>query len=176
MAQTKAISGNSIQNTRGTILGGGSSANEKMATLLNNLHTVQGNHVQKAVSPTDSGNLGTVSPITGSFGQQTNGYIGPFLTSYVAGVANTTLRIPGSNSRHRSVHPARGNYRYDITSWDYVTGAATKGGSAGQAFTYWGPASNGSVAVEDLSVGEFTFIEGPVTPSMKDYGSRNLYL
>lgn len=180
MAQTKAFTNNAVANNGGTALGVSSNGTKLDGlTLSSNAHHPEvGSRVYQAVSPVDSGNLGTIKPYSaGVFGKMEEGYyITRGYMSRLAQTNNTILRSPGSETASRKPYnPARGNYRYDITSWDYVTGAATKGGSAGSSFGYIDPVGGGAVTVEPfptMSVpGELCYMVTGITPTQDDYAA-----
>lgn len=182
MAQTKAFTSRAIVNNGGTALGAGDSGTklDELSLAANNntyLDPGYGSKVYQAVSPVDSGNLGTIKPYSaGVFGQMEKGeYIMRGEMSRLASTDSTLLRCPGSEGFRKPYNAARGNYRYDNTSWDYVTGAVTKGGSAGASFGYINPVGGGAVTQEPfptaLVPGELCYMVTGITPTQDDYAA-----
>lgn len=92
---------------------------------------------------TNASTVGTYKTVSGNFATMTkNQYVGMIVGAQVAGVANTILRSPSAEYFRVPYGVAQGNYRYNITSWDYVTGRATYGGSRGAAVLYHDIAGN----------------------------------
>ena len=61
-------------------------------------------------------------------------YVTRRIATSLAGVANTTLLTGASDFGRRSIHVNTTRRTYHITSWDYVTGAATFGGATNDDF------------------------------------------
>lgn len=182
MATTKPISGNVQRNNGGTVINAGNLGSNgvitRNLTLLEDVQTEKGGLYQ-AVSPVDSGNLGTLKAKTGNpFDYQHDGYIVVGHTSTVGGAAQTALQGGASdfNVGKQGLHFSNGNNRYDISSWDYVTGAATKGGNAGDSVTFYDPENKTSIAREPYPTnavpGEFTTMVTGLTPTKNDYPAR----
>lgn len=183
MATTKPVSGSVQKNDGATILHAGNIASSRFTNL--SLATTNagdeqyGSKVVEAVSPAESSNIGTLRPLSGgAFAQMETGEY--LIRSYSTRIAQTTNNIllggaSDTNSR-RALHFAKGNYRYDISAWDYVTGAATKGGNAGDLFTYFDPQNNTSIAQEpeptDAVPGELAYKEPKYLPVQDNYKAR----
>jgi hypothetical protein len=71
-------------------------------------------------------------------------FIGKRLTTQINGVSNTTLRSGGGYKGTRSaIHYSEQYYALGVNSWNYVTGAITKGGTAGSGVSLIDPATAG---------------------------------
>lgn len=182
MSTQAVISGNATKNDGGTLLHAGNVASSRFAnlSLATNIHEAEyGSKVHEAVSPNSSGNVGTFRPLTaGVFGKMETGqYVAKVIGTRIAQTDNTFLRSCAAETSDRtSLHYARGNRRYDISDWSYTTGAATKGGSQGDLFTYVDPVGGGSQAFEpfptDLVPGELVYMVTGKTPDQDDYKAR----
>lgn len=121
---------------------------------------------------------GSYKPFSGDFNKMTkNRYIGTVIGAYVAGTATSIMRITGADSSFRyPIFTAKGNQRYNITGWDYVTGAATKGASAGATVQYIDPAGGGAVTSEPFPSravpGELVYTIGTNVPKTGDYSAK----
>lgn len=155
MATTKPVSGANVKNDGATVLHAGNIGSSRftnlsLATTLDNL-SKYGSQVIEAVSPAESSNLGTLKPLSdGVFGQMETGeYVGKVIGTRIAQTNSSFLRSCGAETSSRTMlHYAKGNYRYDITGWSYTTGAATKGGNAGDSFTYVDPETGNTLTSE----------------------------
>lgn len=123
---------------------------------------------------------GSYKSFTGNFAKMVSRqFIGTIIGSTVAGVASSVLRIPAAHFIRFPYNPARGNRRYDITGWNYVTGAATKGGNAGVQVLYHDiAANNDSLAFEPFPSravpGELTYNAGGKSGAVTaDYSQKN---
>ena len=184
MATTKAVAGSTQKNNGSTILNGGTTSNpaNNILTFAQNTVTPKPKGVVQAVSALESGNLGTLKAVSGgNFSHQTAGeYTGMIIGTKIAGVTNNVLKSPASDKGSRkALHYGRGNNRYDVTTYNYFTGAATKGGNAGVAFTYWDPVAGTAIAVEPKPTssipGELTYMVNGVTPTQDDYKAKNTF-
>lgn len=183
MATTKAKSSNDQKNAAGVIMMGGSSSDPKNTSLSfaqnSPANSNVGAKVIEAVSPSESGNIGTQRVLSGgTFGYFADDkYIGPFIGEGLAGIPGGKTS-PGNAGITYKLPYANGNYRYHITSWDYVTGRATHGGNAGDLFTYWDAENGQAIAHEPFPTrtvpGELTYQMGSNTPVMDDYEGKTL--
>lgn len=139
MAQGKAISGNPYRNNGMTIPGGGTTtAGTPVSNTSKSL--IQG-YLSRGVGGTapalkNGSNVGTDDAITtrafaypmaaGKFVMTRYGFVG--------GVANTLLNSGASDTGRRSIHYKTNRRSYHITSWNYETGAATKGAPTNDNF------------------------------------------
>lgn len=183
MATTRAISANAEKNNGATLLHAGNHDGQnitKNLTLATNAHHPDFSaRVVLAVSPTSSGNLGTIKPLSaGVFGRMEAGqYVAKIIGTRVAQTDDTFLRSGAAETAHRtSLHYGRGNHRYHITDWSYTTGAATKGGNAGVSFTYHDPIAGSAIAKEPFPnnavPGELVYFDGSPNPVQDDYKAR----
>lgn len=133
----KAISGNPVKNDTGTILGVNDVSNVNGLPIIENTTntgSVYGSKLALAVSPASSGNIGTAKAISGGrFSNLTAGdYIIRGITTTIAGSASTILKSGASDvGGPRGRNAWYGYRRQNITSWNYETGAATKGAGDG---------------------------------------------
>jgi len=191
-----AVSGNAYKNNGGTVRKAGNIATDnpitKAMTLRENL-TRKSINTKNALasSPTSSGNLGTVQPLSGG----TFGYDPPSnvssstavtviarrVSTTLSGAANTTLQSGASDKGIRqAVHAYTGNRLLGITSWNAVTGAATKSttrdGLLLQASGIDGTLGRGAddtIAKSTFAIpGELVWIETGKTPTQKDYAAK----
>ena len=112
------------------------------------------NRVFQAVSPADSGNVGTFKPLAnGAFnGQRKGQYIMFANTFFLAGQKNSLMSAPHQLAPYsRSFgNQAKGDTALDIISWDYVTGAPNYGPNNGSGFAYVAPIGGGALAMEQF--------------------------
>lgn len=138
MAKT-TITGTGHRNNGGTILQAGNIAsNSRFSNLAIRTTVVK----QVPVFNENNSRLGIATrPLSGgTYNVMTKGrYICRYITGgYIAGVANTTLDTAAGDFNRGFPAKITGSRRLHITGWNAVTGAATKGGSAGAAFSYKG--------------------------------------
>lgn len=185
---TKPLTSNPVKNDSATMLNAGdtnSSVNNLSLIERNTPQTKYGSKLGLAVSPVASGNIGTAKTISGGrFSNLEEGnYIGKRYTSTIAGTSSSLLRSGAADvaGGKRGKTAYGGERRLHITSWDAVTGAATKGGNAGDLI----PASGfdgvtgfradhaNSFSSTDLVPGELTFHTGKLAnPTNVDYASK----
>ena len=150
----------------------------------NTVHTVtvvtDANNVKTDVFySADTSTHGSYKAFSGNFNAMTAGsYMGMIIGKNTSGSSISGMRIPGGDAGARkALHYAVGNQRYNITSWNAVTGAATKGGSAGSTVTYINIGSGSSLTSESepsrAVPGELVYSIGKNTPTMADYAVRN---
>lgn len=187
MAVTKAITANPVKHNNGTVLQGGNvSSTGPLANDLSLGETTYnpgfyGSRVNLGDgSVLESGTVGTMKAISaGQFAKMEDGkYVGKILGTRVAQTANTFLRSGASDiAQKRPLHYAKGNRRYDITSWSYTTGAATKGGSAGAKVTYIDPETGSAQAMEPLPTktvpGRLVYMVNGKTATKSVYSQNN---
>lgn len=181
---TKAISGNPYRYNGGAVLNGGNvttsgprpnmSYNLTLATDAFYSGRISG-RVFLAVSPSDSGNLGTTRPIAGgTFGKMTKGhYIGMVIMDTLAGQANTLLRSPAASYFRTKGFTLTPYYKYElfgISGWDYVTGRPYLSGSQGTTITL---NQDKSVSLSNSLQGNLRFLYGAPLPSGGGYSQRN---
>ena len=123
-----------------------------------------------------SGNLGTYTPVSaGTFAyQQVAGtYLMRRQSTTIGGVANTTLNSGASDYGTRKnplLLETTRTYGSGVTqSWNYVTGAITKGGNAGGLASF----SNDHAARPTAAIpGELVYMYGAIVPQQADYKPR----
>lgn len=185
MAVQKVITGNVYHHNGGVILQAGNSDGVNVTdslTLAENAYregASKNNGPTKAVSPGSSGNLGNLAVFSSRpFAQMEAGeYVAKVIGDRIAQSDDTTLRSGAADWGTRvPYNVARGYERYDNTSWDYVTGALTKGGSAGSQINYIDPIGGGAVSYEPYPTfavpGELVFMDGDVVPTQADYAAK----
>lgn len=105
-----------------------------------------------------------------------NEYIGTVIGAKIAGTATNVMRITGADAGYVPIPTYRGYRRYNITSWNNLTGAATKGGSAGALVQLHDIANNTDIAYEPLPTravpGELVYRDGSPTPELDDYSVK----
>jgi hypothetical protein len=121
-----------------------------------------------------SGNVGTASAFTTFAYQMVPGrYIMRKNTSYVNGVANTLLTSCASDvGIRRSIPKLETTRVYGsgyLTSWDYETGAITKGANAGQLAAF---GNDHAARPTDAVPGELVYKTGAKLPVEDDYKPR----
>lgn len=185
MATTYAVANTGKKNNNGTVLNGGNVSStgplSNNLTLGKSAYSIQ---YGSRVPPANNPRVGTApAPISGgTYAVMADGkYIARYISgNVIAGVSNTVLRGPASDYSRRPINKSEKARRYNIISWDYVTGAATKGGSAGASYNMVDPlvpggstASFDSAANPTFSVpGELVYMYGSVLPKQDDYKPR----
>ena len=181
MATRKVISENAIKNNGATVLLGGAHDSTNQVTNAPDA-TITGHRSGQygATVPAPASGRPTHKPLTSgtfAFVMDEGKYIIKGVTTTLSGVAKSVTQ--GSDYGRRSIHKIEHMRRLDEDSWDYVTGAVTKGGSAGAKSDYHdiaagsGETPNDDAANPSRSVpGELTFMEGGVLPVNKDYEAK----
>jgi hypothetical protein len=108
---------------------------------------------------------GSYKTFTGLFNRMTLGkYIATIIGDTVAGQASDVLVSPSSEFRGVPYAPARGNHRYDVVTYDYLTHKPIKGPNAGDAFAYTKLSDGTSLAKESFPTkavpGRFVYYVG----------------
>jgi hypothetical protein len=178
---TTAVSNQPYRNSGGTILKGGSGNSEfdSISELSNAAGTKSyGTQPHLAVSPTASGNVGTrLAKSGGIFAKKMSEgeFIAMVMGTAINGTASNLLKMPGADySQRKDVNKWQGYERLHITSWNAVTGAASKGGEAG---TKVNPSGIGNTTNVDQSYGtdaipgEFVYLT-TVLPTQVDQAAR----
>jgi hypothetical protein len=139
MAVTKAITANPYVNNGGTIPHAGNVGSDNPITNVNR-SLIQG-YTSRGVGGTkpvlkNGGNVGTDEATTSrafAFPMAAGKFI---MTRYgfVGGSASTFLNSGASDFGRRSIHVKTNRRSYHITSWNYETGAATKGAATNDDF------------------------------------------
>lgn len=159
-------------NSHGLVVGDIIEITGATAASLNTVHNITAkdtNTFTTDIAYTASGTAGDFQKLTGTRNVLSD-YIVPTVANSIAGVANTALATAGgfglgSAGIARSVTERR----YNITSWNYTTGAATKGANAGDSWTFATAQGTGSVDNESLGVGYAVIYDGSLTPSGVQY-------
>lgn len=134
----KAITGNSIKNNGAAVLNAGNTPADSPVTKSisqisnNNNPPLYGQNLTASVSPASSGNIGLAKAISGS--KFAGFYDGKYVMQrygFINGTANTALNSAAGDVKDKGFKGTYGYRRYNITSWNAVTGAATKGSAAG---------------------------------------------
>jgi len=184
MASTTAIGGNPTRNNGATIMGAGnidsSTTVTNNQTLLNNAFHVYDTGPFLAVSPDSSSNIGTTKALSaGVFAQMETGqYVGKIIGTRIAQTDDTFLRSGAaeSNGGRRMLNYSTGYRQLDHTSWDYVSGAVTKGGSKGTKITFIDGADGTTQAQEPFPTnavpGNLTYRIGASLPTDDNYKAR----
>ena len=174
MATTKVVSGNVIKDNTGSILNAGnvpSTATTTAVTIRNVIvDQERQNKVFEAVSPSTSGNLGTLQVIDGrEFAHFEKGsYIGMIIGTKIAGSGDTSMQGGFSEQIKRPIARTESDRRINITSWNAVTGAATYGGNRGASVSF---GTDDAARPTRAVPGELAFLVGG-TPSQLNYAAR----
>lgn len=174
---TQAVTSGLPNNDGGTIKVAGNVGSSRFTNLD---HETVGRVVN---TPVNSSTVGTKKPVTGgTFGFDTDfsdrGTILAVLTNTkISGVASTLLTSPTGYIGGTPPYPiARGFYRWHRTSWDYVTGALTVGGNAGDSFTFiaaeTGGAKNNEAFPTKAVPGKLVYRDGSADPVQDEYQPR----
>lgn len=181
MAQQKIISGNAYKYYIGKIYGAGNvSDTTKWADL--SVRNSAKNNTTQDTTVAQTTTAGVRKPYSaGTFLYKAkNKYIIRSVSDTVSGVTTNIVRLVGSDYNRVALAQSRAYRRYDITSWNYVTGAATKGGSAGNAVNFHDiAANNDNLTVEAMAPnvipGEFTYRTGAPLPVNADHINSDGY-
>lgn len=183
MATTKAISGNTVKNNGGTVMGAGNLDGRNVTKDLSIRTSLQQAKQPTVKNATTQGVQKAVSAGTFAY-QEAGNYVGHKYTGMkVAGVTSNILRGGSGDfglGTRKAINSTAGNRRYNITGWNYVTGAATTGGLAGAAFSWIDPnVAGGATAGVDSAAnpsraipGEFTYLVTGLTPTNLDYSAK----
>jgi hypothetical protein len=139
MAETKAKSTQPIRNNGGVVPRGGAiTAGSPITSAPDNLtqgYTSLGVGGTKPISSA-SANIGTQKAVSaGTFARNmvTSQYV-MMRYGFVGGAASTFLNSGAADYGRRSINFKTNRRSYHITSWNYVTGAATKSGDTNDSF------------------------------------------
>lgn len=175
-----AVSGNAYKNNGGCIKMAGAKASDSPITASRSLmdDAVTTGYGSKVVlssgSAGSSGNLGTFNAMTTfAYPNQPGKYIIRKNTPYVNGSANTLLTSGASDVGIRRSIPKLETTRAlgsgYLTSWDYETGAITKGANAGAEVSF---GNDEAARPTDATPGELTYKTGAKLPIEDDYKPR----
>ena len=123
-----------------------------------------------------SGNLGTAEPVsagTFAYTQVAGAYVMRRQSTTIGGVANTTLNTGASDYGTRQnplVLETTRTYGSGVTqSWNYVTGAITKGGNSGGTADF---GTDEAARPTNAIPGELVYMQGALVPNQADYKPR----
>lgn len=176
----KAISGNSYKTKNScTIFNAGNASVSDNAGAVTNNFTIRSSIQQLGsrygtVIPAVSSTAGTAKPISaGTYRNFDNSYfVAKVIGTKIAGVATTLLRSGTSEFGQRRISALKiGDRRYNVTSWNYATGRPTKGGNAGDNYTFGSSDDSRGTAAEP---GEIVYMKGGLTPYQDGYKPRYL--
>jgi hypothetical protein len=187
MATTQPISGQPVRNNGATILNAGNHDGVNITNSLSLSDNAANKYQYGSKVPLStgeagsSGNVGTIVPFAGDdFASKPEGFLLRGYTSgqNIMGDADGGISAASDVGLRRPVHRFYGYQRLNITSWDYVTGAATVGGNAGVTVLASGldgvtgqladDAANPTNAVP----GEFVYRDGSANPIQDEYKAR----
>lgn len=139
MAQTTAKAGQPVRNNGGVIPRGGAiTSGGPITSAPDNLtqgYRSAGVGGTSPISKTGS-NIGTQKAVSSknfAYTMEAGKYV-MFGYGFVGGTASTFLNSGAADFGRRSIHYKTNRRSYHITSWDYVTGAATKGADTNDNF------------------------------------------
>jgi len=185
---TTTISGSTTRNNGATVLNGGNvdstNAVTNSDTLMDVLHKAGAYAGRVLASTGTKWKPGvTTSKGSGALAYQPGADDPQFLIRTVASkvnnVSNTVLQSGASDKAgRRAINPIVKTHDYRITSINYVTGIATKHGSAG-AVKNFVQTGDGSTAASDDAAnptraipGELVYMHGSLTPKQDDYKAK----
>jgi len=183
---TTTISGSTTRNNGATILNGGnidsSNAVTNSDTLMDVLHKAGAYGGKVLASTGTKWKPGvTTSKGSGALAYQPGANDPQFLIRTVASkvnnVSNDVLLFGSDMAGRRAINPIVKTHDYNITSINYVTGIATKHGSAGAVKNY--VKMDGTTAATDDAAnptraipGELVYMYGALTPKQDDYKAK----
>lgn len=169
-----------VNNITGTILNGGNAGDNGFGA--RDLSDVIPDTVSHGSITPGSGATDHLRPATTETGAlfnvvQEGHYVAPYMTDgTLAGVAKTVHNTPASDYGRRGIHRLISARRLDVTSWSYLTGAATKGANAGVSYDQYAPeggtvddASNPTLGVP----GELVYLYGAASGSFDEYPEKH---
>lgn len=175
MADTTLVAGSQSNNTGRILHAGAVTENFSNLTLADNGHGEE-NKVYLAVSPNESGNIGTAKALSGGVfaGQEAGEYVAKIIGDRIAQTDDTTLRSGSSEyNGNRGIHWGEGQESYGVDVWDYVTGTPTYNSIRGSGYDYYDAQNSADITTEprptiDLP-GELQYMDGDVVPTLDDY-------
>lgn len=178
MATTKIITGNAQKPYIGKIFAAGNVANTTLFQNLTIRDSAQ-NSSSQVTLPAQTTTAGARKPYSaGTYGYQAkNKYVVRGMSDTISGVTSSIVRIPGSDYYRNPLATFQGYRRINITSWNYVTGAATKGGNAGDLVKFHDiGANNDNLTAEPYPTravpGELVYRTGASLPVQDDYNPK----
>lgn len=176
----KAISGNvyKTKNSCTIFNAGNATVSDPTGPVTNNFRitsSVTSNGTRYgSILPTASSTAGTSKPISaGVYRNFDNSYyVAKVIGTKIAGVSTTLLRSGTAEFGQRRITALKVNDRqYNVTSWNYVTGRPTKGGSAGSVTTFGTSDDSRGNANKP---GEIAYLRGGLIPYQDSYKPRYL--
>jgi len=187
MSTQAAVTGNAYKNKGGTIKKAGN-ANTTTGPITSSrslmddaTRTGYGPAIALSSGSTgSSGNVGTASAFTNfAYNMVAGRYIMKKNTSHINGSASTLLTSCAADVGIRRSIPKLETTRAlgsgYLTSWDYETGAITKGANAGQSTEFkqnGGTLSDTAATPTDAIPGELSYKTGAALPTDDDYKPR----
>jgi|TARA_B100000029_G_scaffold454121_1_gene480408 hypothetical protein len=180
---TTTISGSTTRNNGATVLNGGDVDTTNTVTnavaLRSNLDGSPAAYGTKVIAITGV----QTSKGSGAIAYQPEAGDPQFLirgySTKVNNVSNTVLQSGGSEKAgRRAINALAKTHRYHITSINYVTGQATKGGSAGDVSNFVQTGDGSTAASDDAAnptraiPGELVYMHGALTPKQDDYKAK----
>lgn len=166
MSVSKAVEANAYKNNGGTVVLGGNIAADGAITNAPGKSFLGVGQIKASV-PTrnaekvnDSGNWATLT-------EQKYVMVGGNVTTQLAGVSNTALAKPANKGDKHDIHLKESRRTIHITSWNYVTGAATKGEDTNDSF-----GTDDAANPTQDTPGELTHMTGAKNPTNADYPAR----
>lgn len=169
---SQTVTGSGGTRNRMVMLAAGSDTTKTV--LLTTLESVTQPVAFPRVPAASLSNSGTAAaPISGGdYAKQTRGrYIGFKMSDFIAGIASTVLKSGGAefaNSSNRHTTNKSTTVRaLGVNTWDYKTGAITKGGTAGN--------SNSVGADHATTLPEISYMAGGANPTSTDLATPNSF-
>lgn len=179
MAKTTTL-GSGERHDYGRILGAGNVASTRYAAL--SIATASYDTAYASVVNENNARVGVATrPVSGGTQNVMNSrrFIARYIAGgYIANVANTTLDTPAGDFNRRAIYKNETARRLHQTAWNAITGAVTKGGSAGAAYNFVNPIGGGNSAdtgypTDNFTLnGEFAYMVTGKVPTQADYEVR----
>lgn len=151
MAET-TISGSVRRNNGATVVMGGAADGKTVTSVKGRTFIGYHSGVSGTAPISKTGaNIGTqkcVSAGTFAFVMRSGVFVGKKLSTTLGGVTNNVLLYGSSDvgsKTRESIHYKLTDRALGVNTWNYTTGAITKGGTAGNAITFIDPATAGGV-------------------------------
>ena len=187
MATHTPMTGQVVRNNGATILNAGNHDGTNITnelTLSNNAANKYqyGSKVPLSTGTAgSSGNVGTIAPFSGDdFASKPQGFL---LRGYtdgqnIMGTADSGISAASDVGLRRPINRFYGYQRLHITSWDYVTGAATTGAGAGVTVLasgldgVTGQLADNAANPTNAVPGELVYRDGSANPIQDEYKAR----
>lgn len=172
---TTTISGSGIRNRGGTVLNAGNVSSAYWDSL--SVRNAALNATVTTCTPVSgvaTGNIKAYGAGTFIYSDRDE-FVIRGVSNKLSGVATSIIRIPASDYERRLINTFKSDTRWHITSWNYVTGAPTYGGSRGAAVYTKDVAdtnlTNGEPAPTRAVPGELVYRTGAPLPVQDDYNA-----